>query len=74
MSEWQPIETAPRDRKVIVIARQKPRGEWDVEAAWFVAEDDYPWNFIDGDGDLNGYRDDETGPTHWTTLPAPPHP
>jgi hypothetical protein len=72
MSDWQLIETAPRTGCVILLARQKPHGEWDIVAATFVAEETYQWVFLEDHGTLNGYMDDLTGPTHWAPMPAPP--
>ncbi len=74
MSEWQPIETAPRDGTVVLLGRD-------------VGE---PWGFVRGYGHFEGKADelisgwlsyglyDPPGnlglgnPTHWMPLPAPP--
>lgn len=74
---WQPIETAPRDGTVILLAR----GAGVYAAYWHpakgcavVAEHDkkFPWAFIDPTNGWNGYSDDKNGPTHWMPLPEPP--
>lgn len=53
---WQPIETAPRDGREVILARNKPyTGRWD--------ERDYGWK-----DSRSHYRD----PTHWMPMPMPP--
>lgn len=73
MSEWQPIETAPKDGTRIIMTN----GAW-VDFGWFshsvwlgpraakgawVGDDPR-----DGRGALDGIHE----PTHWMPLPAPP--
>lgn len=60
MSEWKPIETAPRDYRKILVCRRFPGDaqigidRWCTEAnAWWMST---PYN----------------QPTHWMPLPAPP--
>ena len=63
MSEWQPIETAPREQDVLVLLywpseRANPvTGFWDG-LSW-VSDDDM-------------MRHPVTGPTHWLPIPEPP--
>lgn len=71
MSEWQPIETAPRDQYVLLFGRQLPhdmlRVEGDLILAGYWSDLDEAWCCI---GSLwNGpfYK-----PTHWRPLPEPP--
>lgn len=61
LSEWQPIETAPKEVKVIVWSQAIvcPCIAYRIEGQWADSE---------GDWDL---RDDEQ-PTHWMPLPEPP--
>lgn len=66
MSEWQPIETAPKDGRLIALYDDRV-----VVGCWNPTLGD-GWYFWDGsDGELNcwipGY-----GPSHWMPLPAPP--
>ena len=85
MSEWQPIETAPKDgRKVILHYRNRNNVPRNVLARWFTAE----WaEEIDGDGvglaagwyehidNWDDYTDiaiKEGDPSHWMPLPPPP--
>jgi len=65
MSEWQPIETAPKETCVLVFAQGRQ----------YVAE------YCDGDADWWWYvTDNKNGPyplrggspTYWMPLPAPP--
>lgn len=73
MSEWQPIETAPKDGTMILV--------WDessspgVVAAYFLSEthDDEEWSgWIYGDQLLADADPEGPLPTHWMPLPEPP--
>lgn len=78
MSEWQPIDTAPRDGTPILISD----GQSCVHLAWFKGDDEaYPWflvdNFdfhVDGNGndcvELNSAMD--AWGTYWMPLPTAP--
>lgn len=61
LSEWKPIETAPKDESDIILfqGRRVTFGSWDprcgAEGDWIV------WD-----------RDDYAPPTHWMPLPEPP--
>jgi hypothetical protein len=63
VSEWQPIETAPKDGTRILIfgARECYGGDYISLAYW-----DHWWR---GDYDEPVYVDE---PTHWMPLPPPP--
>lgn len=61
MPEWQPIETAPRQREVLV-GSHRYRG-WQ-EVAWCCALGE--WHKTTGLDRL------PHAPTHWMPLPAPP--
>jgi hypothetical protein len=65
VSEWQPIETAPRDRGLIGYwAYSKwPPGEWSYGIMKTVAG-----SWVDV-GTCDPYL---TEPTHWMPLPEPP--
>lgn len=75
MSEWQPIETAPKDGTrhvrglwVTVTSGDRPtRKEWH-EYVGYVSDDG---RFVDPDysDDFGWYANDFT---HWTALPPPP--
>ena len=70
MSDWQPIETAPKDGTEVLLAIPTygvgPTFEFAVggffNGAWFGEEDDAY------DADEAAYQD----PTHWMPLPEPP--
>lgn len=70
MSEWQPIETAPKDGTVILGWRYYP-----VAIRW-TNDRDYPWEAIQIGGVspflLNGFVDEDQGLTHWMPLPKKP--
>ena len=60
-SGWRPIETAPKDGRVIL-------GRWSDEDIATIAYRDGSWIWtMDGDG----WRDN-LGPGHWMPLPPPP--
>jgi hypothetical protein len=66
VSEWQPIETAPRDGTLILGAEKNWRGELLVaEMAW----EDGEWQLTLQWGD----ETNEAAPTHWMPRPAPPN-
>jgi hypothetical protein len=59
MSEWQPIETAPRDGRTILVRQ----GDWAPHHAYWRKEC-HEWWAIEYHGCPR--------PTHWMPLPAPP--
>jgi len=63
MSEWQPINTVPRDASMVDLWSASwgrlTNCRWD-EGKWWRAR--------------NGYEEYEFDPTHWMPLPAPPKP
>ena len=62
MSEWQPIETAPKDGRES-LCWTKECGQ--VVLYWDDFNHDEPrWS--------NGFDDDQITPTHWMPLPKPP--
>lgn len=70
MTEWQPIETAPKDGTVI-LAYRKDAGIFEahyVSPAEMIASDDekLAWFTTDGEDLTNDL------PTHWQPLPKPP--
>lgn len=80
MSEWQPIETAPKDGTWIMVAGTVWAGEVggvarnanpEVSIANYTSgKSDYPgdwWNEAGGD-----YYATWCQPTHWMPLPPPP--
>lgn len=66
MSEWQPIETAPKDGTVIRLYGFSVNAD-----GWFA---DGEWKFLDideGHALINGWEQGY-GPTHWQSLPDHP--
>jgi hypothetical protein len=67
MSEWQPIETAPRIEEQELLVCSYDEGSYYCEVVtWF------PWPNTDGgwfNGDVSRPTDHYT---HWMPLPAPP--
>lgn len=70
MSEWQPIETAPRDGTIILLVDGGNQVWGPYAGAWVGKNDHYPWVFLDPDIELNGMP--PSGFTHWMPLPEPP--
>jgi hypothetical protein len=58
MSEWQPIETAPKDGTFILVY-----GYGDYHHAFWLDQGNGFWFSID---------DSLVDPTHWMPLPSPP--
>lgn len=87
-TEWQPIETAPKDGTWFYAYRPKSKvGTWDriVIVRWLDAADDFVWpdeTFDIFEADLVSLYDDGFGRldyyegggsfTHWRPLPTPP--
>ena len=73
--EWQPIETAPRDRPCIVFGLQAGEisgiaSDPSVCIAEYTGRGDYPgfdWSLCDGDAYAVWVK-----PSHWMPLPPPP--
>lgn len=63
MSEWQPIETAPKDRSVLLAAWVASGPYYVREVGWWEEADGGFWSFPS-----------EGVPTHWMPLPEPPLP
>ncbi len=67
MSEWQPIETSPKDGTDVLVYEP---GYVVAILHWHTVKTktaaSYPGYWTDGDG-LNWYK-----PTHWMPLPEPP--
>ena len=67
MSEWQPIETAPRNGRPIFC--------WSHDAAFCGMWVGY-WNALEGrwrDLWVSDEDEDNVQPTHWMPLPEPPN-
>jgi Protein of unknown function (DUF551) len=71
MSDWQPIETAPKDkgfllayngdRKLYGLVCWWPGGGWNGEGCWGWNDESIAWS-----------RQRGNQPTHWMSLPDPP--
>ena len=75
MTDWQPIETAPKDgTKILLGGTQYPNTEQDITriGRWYHTGYSVPDNgtFILDVG--NNTRIEGTFPTHWMPLPEPP--
>lgn len=68
-SEWQPIETAPKDGQAIILWPYDHYSIWDGASigevvCGFYSKDDDEWN--------NPEERRKFNPTHWMPLPSPP--
>lgn len=64
MTEWQPIDTAPKDGEwLLVYGFWYPKGDYSGITLGAYLPDEEMWTF---EGDLMDR------PTHWMPLPAPP--
>lgn len=64
MSEWQPIETAPKDGTNVLLVNRKGNmaAGMFMDGAWWLRGGNHPNIFF------NGHH----GPTHWMPLPKAP--
>ena len=62
MTQWQPIETAPKNGEWIL-------GFWNGTA---IVACTYICRWSDGDGWLENYSEVSVTPTHWMHLPEAP--
>lgn len=60
MAEWQPIETAPKDRAILVYGLRYSGEGYQEVTHWY--SDRWPIEWMEG------YHT----PTHWQPLPDPP--
>lgn len=78
MSEWQPIETAPKDGTHILLWFNVPASMFETNVAigfWSDLADDWPevepWFMLECDSaPLTAFG---ARATHWMPLPEPPH-
>lgn len=67
MSEWQPIEAAPKDgARILAFGRDIYGNDYFGVARWAVKYPEFP-NSVEG-----WFWEFATRPTHWTPLPEPP--
>lgn len=72
MSEWQPIETAPKDGRDILVWMPLGDGRGNPTVAvvdWYVANGESHWRIAEG---VFGPLALDFPPTHWMPLPEPP--
>jgi len=81
MSEWLPIESAPKDGEPVLIWKPDERmvGEYMMAAYWDDSHYKEPgWVPVGGiykQGYFSDVTESDQGyPTHWMPLPAPPAP
>lgn len=68
MSEWQPIETAPKNKRFLAV--DKERAQYDD--GWAVCDYNGYGGYLNVCG-VGGYEiETDIRPTHWMPLPEPP--
>ncbi|MDF3904713.1 hypothetical protein [Paracoccus sp. AS002] len=81
MSDWQPIETAPKDGTWFLAAcdwqredDEPPHQDWLRIIRWDVREgyERFPWAVMDPEGIAFGGSIGGAIPSHWMPLPQPP--
>ena len=68
MSDWQPIETAPKDGERILLA-------WGIDAieiGWWKHNGRTQRSYFAIDHEMDDYELADDQPTHWMPLPLPP--
>lgn len=79
--KWQPIETAPKDGRTLLLGHRNALGNWrtlrgrwipkaEIEEHW--EEDDFPEGFYEEAVEADEPNCWPTEPTHWMPLPEPP--
>ena len=68
MTDWQPIETAPKDGTNILLVNR--RGLM-ATGLWMAGIRGRGW-FLRGGTKPDTFFNDHHGPTHWMPLPPPP--
>ena len=74
MSEWQPIETAPKDKRILLYRPTAP--EWWMVMGGRYDSDKYAKNpkpyWSTDNWSLGKMEQRQNAPTHWMPLPEPP--
>jgi hypothetical protein len=65
MTEWQPIETAPRDGRRVLLCRAKHPEPWSAHTGYWHKSREI-WS------PMGMYPERNPNPTHWMPLPEPP--
>lgn len=77
---WQPIETAPKDGRWILVVcgwedfNGRPSQDWARIVKWVggIKETNFPWAVMDCEGVEGRGSIGKNVPTHWMPLPPPP--
>lgn len=73
MTVWKPIETAPKDRWVMLYSQNDGVhiGHWDPNFDWWNRETARP-GWTDGSRNVCDELEELENVTHWMPLPEPP--
>lgn len=77
MSDWQPIDTAPKDGTSVVLAMYVGQSlQWLTLGSWTTTADWYAKTRMENREKVTGWHGSGgnplRAPTHWTPLPLPP--
>lgn len=81
--KWQPIETAPKDGRTLLLGQFNPLGKWRTMCGQWMSEDYIDESWEDPDGVEPGWFETAVEaedppncwsiePSHWMPLPEPP--
>lgn len=70
MSQWQPIETAPKDGSDILLYQPEPSPPWIVCGFWSIEGESFGVSIASDSNDLFIFS--LINPTHWMPLPDAP--
>lgn len=73
MSVWRDFNDALRDGSRVLLAIKTSNHPATVTLGWYDASDTrFPWQFVDGDNELNALGDSPDSFEYWKHLPDPP--
>lgn len=74
MSNWQPIDSAPKDQRILILTKDEVVfiARWAAPAGFERFEERDGWQVFDCEDGFYSHAEDPGDVTHWTPLPDPP--